>query len=561
MRGLCKLTLAGLGVALLAGCGGGGSASPFPVAGINGLNTVPQGSPTLNPAPTPTPGPVVTLGTPPAAGVTGKVQYERAPQLNSGALDLFHPVTQPVRFAVVELVDGSGNVLSTTTTDANGNFTFASAPATAQVDVLAETTTTPTSHVLTPGTLPAMRVVEAGGVSGDSNALLGMETDAITTPANVTITAPTGFNPITNEYFGTANRVAAPFAILDTAVTVFQQVAATSPAATFKPLTYNWSPTFGSGAFTNGTTVQLSGQADVDTDEFDVNVISHETGHYVNEMVGRNDSEDGNHFIPGFELDPAVAWSEGWADAFGVITQLGTTGNNTIARDSLGPHEADGFGFDLAVSPDATSDPVPGWYSEVSVAETVFGAATNLTTGGLDLGLGPLLQALAAQASTQARTTIFSFVNPLQTQTGQSLSGLLARVSIDPVVDDFGSTETHNGGDANALPIYNVATVNGLPVTITFAAGLEFNLLLSNRTVIFQGTGNPVTVTADPGASGDFLTMEALDRGVIQGSPQFFGGAPQTFTFNTVNGETYVLWLEDFFGTGGNTSVTITVKS
>ena len=67
-----------------------------------------------------------------------------------------------------------------------------------------------------------------------------------------------------------------------------------------------------------------------DTDHFDNSVIIHEYGHFMEDHYGKSDSPGGSH--DGYsQLDPRLAWSEGWADFF----QASVTGD-PVYRDTYG---------------------------------------------------------------------------------------------------------------------------------------------------------------------------------------------------------------------------------
>ncbi len=67
-----------------------------------------------------------------------------------------------------------------------------------------------------------------------------------------------------------------------------------------------------------------------DTDHFDNSIIIHEYGHFIESNYGKSDSPGGSH--DGFsQLDPRLAWSEGWADFF----QASVTGD-PFYRDTYG---------------------------------------------------------------------------------------------------------------------------------------------------------------------------------------------------------------------------------
>ena len=56
-------------------------------------------------------------------------------------------------------------------------------------------------------------------------------------------------------------------------------------------------------------------------DDLDDSVILHEVGHYIQKVFSVNHSPGGDHYLACGEndLDPRLAWSEGWADAYAQI--------------------------------------------------------------------------------------------------------------------------------------------------------------------------------------------------------------------------------------------------
>jgi len=67
-----------------------------------------------------------------------------------------------------------------------------------------------------------------------------------------------------------------------------------------------------------------------DTDHFDNSIIIHEYGHFMEDHYGHSDSPGGSHNAHS-QLDPRLAWSEGWADFF----QAAVTGE-PVYRDTYG---------------------------------------------------------------------------------------------------------------------------------------------------------------------------------------------------------------------------------
>ena len=73
---------------------------------------------------------------PSSVTVSGKATYERVPFSSNVSLGLSYASTtaQPIREAVVELIQSGGGTLTTTTTDSNGNYAL-TAPANTSVFV------------------------------------------------------------------------------------------------------------------------------------------------------------------------------------------------------------------------------------------------------------------------------------------------------------------------------------------------------------------------------------------------------------------------------------------
>ena len=103
-----RLTTATLFTAALSACGGGGgSNSPAPQS-ITPANVGPQ-APAQSTAP-------VTL--------SGKLTYDRVPHLSNGGLDFTNSAERPIRGAVIEAINRSGEILGTTVTEADGTYSL-----------------------------------------------------------------------------------------------------------------------------------------------------------------------------------------------------------------------------------------------------------------------------------------------------------------------------------------------------------------------------------------------------------------------------------------------------
>jgi hypothetical protein len=432
-------------VALLAGCGGGGGGG-----GGGGF-------------------PIVL---PPVAGgssvtVSGTATYESVPNLN-GPLVYASTSVKPVRGAVVDVLDAASSAtLATTSTDDAGAYSI-NVPANTTIIVRVKAQLTRT------GVLPSWDVSVRDNTSQpEPNKLYSMDSPAFGTGATALtrdLRAVTGWNG-SGYTPGPGQRVAAPFAVLDTVYTSMQKVLSAAPGTAFPALRVFWSPNnrpaagsiaageIGSTFFINRSTgreIYVLGQENVDTDEFDSPVIAHEWGHYYQSAFSRDDSPGGPHTLAE-RVDRRLAFSEGWGNGWSGIA-LGR--NNYV--DSLGPRQARGGNVNLSAGP-ATN---PGWYREGSI-QSIF---WNLNQ---QVGFKPINDAMtsilfrggAPVSSIHPFTAAFNATTP---GSASVLANLLSGQNISTTANDpYGDTET-NGGGLPAVPnvvqpMYRTATVGGAP--------------------------------------------------------------------------------------------------
>jgi hypothetical protein len=214
---------------------------------------------------------------------------------------------------------------------------------------------------------------------------------------------------------------------------------------------------------TNGDGIYVLGDfTQGDTDEFDQSVIAHEFGHYVEDRFGRSDSIGGQHGGAGDLLDLRVAFGEGWGNAFSSIAR-----GDPLYRDSQ-----DGMVTEFAFDIEEDDDNQEGWFSEASVQEILWDLfdSTNEPGDAVALGFAPLFSVITgAQTTTDALTSIFSFITGLRAANAGSLAAIDALVGDEAIngTGDFGAGETNSGsgGDPQVLPVYLDITLNaGGPV-------------------------------------------------------------------------------------------------
>ncbi len=352
------------------------------------------------------------------------------------------------------------------------------------------------------------------------------------------------------SYGGT--RAAGAFAVLDTVYAAHRKTLTVAPAQVWPALNLFWSinnrPATGDKAqgligtshfvgstSTSNAAIYILGQANADTDEYDSFVIAHEFGHYLQWAVSRDNSVGGPHSAAD-RIDMRVAFSEGWGNAWS-----GIVFNDPVYRASLG--NAQGEGFTSNVSIRVTDR--PGWYRENSLAYIIWEVNRQL-------GFGPLWQALSGPvkntvAATGAHLLAASLKQVAPTQAA-TIDAIFASQSI-ATADVLGSTETNNGGIAEALPLYKSypgigAVLNN--ICLTDAAGLPNKL--GNYAFVKVGipSAGPYTIQLTGGVDPDFEIFNATFRAVAVKEAR---GDEQLRITDLAAGD-YVIVVSDFKLTG-----------
>lgn len=526
-----RISLAGWGIViagLLVACGGGGDSAPA--------------------SPPTTPPPVANTDPDPPAMVTvsGKITFARVPfrPTPASGLDYVAQTQEPARFISYEVRNASTQaVLASGVTDANGDYS-ASVPSGTSIFVRAIAqmmrTTGPLPHwnvsvrdLDTDG--PVYTHDGAAASSGGGSSILNMA-------------IPSGWSA-TGLPNGT--RAAAPFAILDTIYQAVSLVLTAAPEADFPVLAIDWSPQnqgaqtfYSNDAGGDDRHIVLSGEADVDTDEYDTYVIAHEFGHYIEDRFSRSDSIGGTHSF-GERLDPRLAFGEGFGNAFaGMVT------GSPLLRDSAGMGQLDEGRFNL--ESDGSDD---GWFSERTCQEILWDLFDAADDGvdAISTGFPPIWQVLTgAERTTPALTSIFPFIAALKQQLAASVSQIdqvVAAEGIDAVaLEPFATTETHFPGpavQAEVLPLYTDIAIAGPSQTVSSSGIFGTENKLSNhrflRLVVPAPRSVHVSVTAPPPRDAD---VTILRGGEVLRFPQENGPADEDFTIELSAG-TYVLDVYD----------------
>ena len=328
-----------------------------------------------------------------------------------------------------------------------------------------------------------------------------------------------------------------------------------------------------------------NGTSNDDTDEFDSSVIAHEFGHYFQDAFSRDDSMGGPHSLLAYH-DPALAFSEGWGNAF-----QGFMLDDNWYRDTYGTSGSFAFAFDMEnnTSPYTVLN---GYYAEASVHEFLWDVYDGAGDDSISLGYGAIHEVMRDDDQnadsirvTDALTTIFSFANALETRNPAQQAAIRARLASEGIVGigDFAAGQTLPGA-ADLVPVYVPVTLSN-PVTVTstnrFAdpgddSYQAYNRLGSHRFLKIDlppGGGLRITAQGPLGSDPDFqLLKDGIDQ--CDGAQSCWGfddsisNGLEEAVYSGLPAGTYVLDVaecsylgllcrEPVFGT--NTSITVTV--
>ncbi len=486
--------------------------------------------------------------------ISGTATYEFVrsfydPVADTGTLLFGQSTTKPIRNAVVRVLQGS-TALATGVTGEDGRYALSYTPSGStpvQVVVVSRTTN------------PEIQVED----NTDNNLAWAIGGTIATGATTMDLHAPAGW---TGSGYDPARRLAAPFAVLDSMLTASRAFMAVRNV-NFPPLKVNWSPNnapqagdktqglIGTSHFSPAENeIYVLGKAGADTDEFDSHVIVHEWGHFFEANLARSDSPGGRHG-PGDVLDPRIAFGEAWGNAVASMVLPEVVYSDTTWSGAT----LYAFGFDTETEPTPTDDPTPSGFSESSVLRVLFDLYDSNVDGPFDqvaTGLGPIYDVLTGpQRSTQAVTTLASFITGLKAQPGvnaTAINTLLARYNIGPIVSDFGD------GDPLLRDMFTNAASLPFTGSIALGGGNPPNSWQQNQYYVFTGTGGRVTVSA---TSSQDVAIVAYLRGVEAGFADSNTSGTESFNFVTQSGAKYVVVLTGFGQVMSDYNVTLNITS
>ncbi|UTF60530.1 carboxypeptidase-like regulatory domain-containing protein [Gilvimarinus sp. DA14] len=455
--------------------------------------------------------------------LSGTLSYDFVP-LTARGLDYSATEQRPIRGAIVNVLSASGDVISSGVSDAEGGYHFALAPrqqVQLEVEARARQTGQQRWHLRVEDNTAANAIYVLQG----SLASVGDE-DSVRD-----LHAPSGW---TGAAYG-APRAAAPFAILDTAWDILQQLIAQDPELALPVARFRWSPANKPSAgeiadgdigtsYYDGEALYILGAENSDTDEYDRHIIAHEWAHFFEDAIGQRLDSIGGPHAQDDKLDLRVSYSEGLANAL-----AGYTLNDPVYLDSLGAGQQQVAGFDIGSSSGADG----GWYSEESLQQVFYQWMS-------EVGLGPLYQTLESSGyqDNDAFASVFSFAEELSIAAPASAErfNALARAHNINSAQSFAPGESNDGNTSNALPVYHTLTDGQ---TINVCSSQENGVAGAGFAQNFNKLGYSSFIRFTPPVSAVYqITLITSSSPISETDPDF-----------------EVYWRGDFIGSGFSSAV------
>lgn len=334
-----------------------------------------------------------------ATVITGTAQFQR---YDDGSSGLVSTSTNNIRYAEVQILDASGNVIQCGETDSNGAIG-------STADMGSGTHASPGLSIPRTAGAYTVRINSRANNSFVKASILNNPTNNsyYSTLSSFSLTGVEATSAVTMTiapYNGTLEGGA--FNILDQIVTINSYIRSNStcafcttftvaPKATvywtagLSPGTYFGSPTTGisfynrypSSGFPDALYILggISGSTCTDTDHFDNSVIIHEYGHFLENIVAQTDSPGGSH-NGNQVIDPRLSWSEGFSDfiqakALSRNFYRDTVGNSACGNASLAFSD---FRLDMQVAgQDIPTNAGEGTFREFATARALYSSTTS----------------------------------------------------------------------------------------------------------------------------------------------------------------------------------------
>ncbi|MGH8133918.1 MAG: hypothetical protein ACRETP_11930 [Steroidobacteraceae bacterium] len=505
----------------------------------------------------------VTVSATFTATVSVLYQVPGAPVVNAAGThyvpDWANPVTKPVPFVRVAMLNPSGTPVQQAFADANGVAVIAG------LDPSVVYTPVVFSQISDPAlgldfvALNNMAPLDASQPTYRARYPAYVTAGPPYTPGTRlasqnlgTLTAPDGWSTTQNTLVD-ANRFAAPYALLANAVYEAQIVsAAVGGSPTWRPLTILWSAknkgglsappnqmdqglVTGSGGFYSsghpgvdpsgnetGAVVAedrefISGDQSFEAMDIYPFVLTHEMGHFTQTLFSTLASPGGDHAYSDYE-DPTQAWIEGNASGIAALV-LNTPHQNRMALVSgvlvVGIDDPSTY----TVNGNPQSWPL-GWYQEATITRLMW--ALYDPNGALALTAPTVLAPMYTPAwhagpwlnTPWAYTAQLAKLNASK---ASAIEGLADSLNIRSTGDDeWGSTEVNLGERTaqDALPPYTTVPIGGSASVCSAGAPNDYNKESNVRYIRVAGDGASHTLKVQgPGGTVPLVSRVAFTAG------------------------------------------------
>jgi hypothetical protein len=459
--------------------------------------------------------------------LNGKITYDFVPH-HQDFVGLNYSATErrPVRGAVVELIDSSGQVRASTITGSDGTYS-----ANLEQNIFVKVRV---KAQLLNSSSPSWDFKVTDNTSNNALYVLDGELASSGTTDSVrNLNASSGWGGF--DYTGT--RSAAPFAILDNVYTGVMRLMEAGNTKNLRPLELRWSSNNSAAdgdyargeigtSFYDGSAIYILGDANNDIDEYDPHVLLHEWGHYLESELFRTDSIGGDH-ADGRFLDMRVAMSEGFANAFS-----GMMINAANYSDASGVAQSSGFTFDIA----RKVRPNKGYFSEGSVGSILYNFYAS-SENKIANDFTPLFQVLnsASYYANDALTSIYLFYSEMKKQFPEYLPVLQTLMHEQTIwgENEYGENESNSGGLVFQLPIYKKIFINGNPLRTCSSNQYGEQNKLGNSQFVMVNIAYPALYKVE--------VIKSSDASVLS-KPEFslyLKGEKITYVSNTINDKVF----------------------
>ena len=298
------------------------------------------------------------------------------------------------------------------------------------------------------------------------------------------------------------------------------------------------------------STAYILGDRNTDSDEYDDSVLIHEYAHMLAAKFSRDDSIGGAHRL-GDNLDPRVAWSEGWANFFSAAVR-----NDSVYRDSSGPGGANVLSFDLEENYPPGS--WTGYGSETSVQVLLWDFLDDRNEPG-DLAQFDFSQIWAAFTDLDSNHFVYmqNFLDHLVVRS-PSASDSIQRMSQSQAID-FQPGEIPSV--TNPFPSF-IAMNSSRPGELDSFSTRRTNLAQSSHFFIFTTNGGPLSIQlfVGPATVGspalndlDLFLFDVNGRQLIK-SDSGRNGQGESLPMMLLSPGSYVIEIRSYFTSArGNT--------